>query len=332
MKVIVITAMFPTADRPSWGTFVKEQVASLKNEGVDVEVFAFDGQGSALNYLKAGFALRGIVKKKDYDLVHAHYGLTGAAALMQSTVPVVITFHGSDLLGEVGSSKKYTFSGKIKTWISRWAAYNADGRIIVADVLKEKLGSLSSVTIPMGVDLSIFKPMNRFEAKTRLSFSTTKKYVLFVANPKNQVKRFDIASKAVSLLNERGINVELLPIYNIPHDQVPLYMNACDVLVLTSMHEASPCVIKEAMACNLPIVSVNVGDIAERIFGVEGCFLCERTPEDVSTKLRQALEFEFNLDNRSKVIELGLQNIAKQVMSYYENILFTSHQNFTPRE
>jgi len=323
MRVIVFSAMYPTEDRPAWGTFVKEQVESLIDLGVDVDVFAFDGKGCALNYLKAGLSLRKILKKKTYDLVHAHYGLAGAAALMQSKLPVVITFHGSDLLGEVGISKKYTFSGKIKTWISHWAAYNAAGRIVVGDILRKRLGSLSSVTIPMGVDLSIFKPIDQFEAKARLLYSNTKKYILFGANPNNHVKRYDIASEAVALLNEAGLDIELISLYNIPHNQVPLYMNACDVLVLTSMHEASPCVIKEAMACNLPIVSVNVGDVEERISGLEGCFLCERTPQDVAAKLRQVLESEITPDSRSKVSELSLQNIANEVVNVYENILFS---------
>jgi len=323
MKVIVFTAMYPTLERPSWGTFVKEQVESIKNEGVDVDVFAFNGNGSPWSYLRAGLTLRHILREKRYDLVHAHYGLSGAAALLQTTRPVVVTFHGSDLLGEVGLHKKYTFAGKIKTMISQGTAVCAAERIVVANLLKSKLGSFSSVTIPMGVNLSLFKPMEKFEARNQLGYSQTKRFVLFVANPKNQVKCFDIARDAVSLLQEDGINVELISLYNISHDQVPLYMNACDVLVLTSLHEASPCVIKEAMACNLPIVSVNVGDVAERINGIQGCYICGRTPVDVATKLRLALESKSNPDSRQKISELSLQNIARQVINVYEKVLVT---------
>ncbi len=326
MRVLVVTAMYPTPEKPTWGTFVKEQVDSLIEAGVDIDVFAFDGNGSAWNYLKASLTLRGILSEKPYDLVHAHYGLAGAAAIMQSNCPVVITFHGSDLLGEVGIHKKYTLGGKIKTGISRGAALCAAERIVVANLLKTKLWPKSAVTIPMGVDLSLFKPMSRFEARERLGYSQEKQLVLFVANPNNQVKRFDIAREAVSLLQEAGFNAELLPLYNIPHNQVPLYMSACDVLVLTSMHEASPCVVKEAMACNLPVVSVNVGDVAERIDGVQGCFLCERTPQDVASKLRQVLEYGYRPDSLSRISELSLPNIAKRVLVVYEKVLLSRNQ------
>lgn len=321
MRILVVTAMYPTPDRPAWGTFVKEQVDSLIEAGIDVNVFSFDGKGSAWNYLKASQALRGILKKKSYDLVHAHYGLTGAAALMQPVRPVVVTFHGSDLLGEVNSHKKYTLAGKIKTGISRGAALCAAERIVVADFLKSKLWPRSAITIPMGVDLSLFKPMPCCEARERLGYAQEKQIVLFAANPNDPLKRFDIARDAVALLQRAGLNVELLPLCNVPHHQVPLYMNACNALVLTSMHEASPCVVKEAMACNLPVVAVNVGDVAERIGDVTGCFMCERTPQDVAAKLRIVLETGYVPDSRSKISALSLQNIARQVAAVYENVL-----------
>jgi teichuronic acid biosynthesis glycosyltransferase TuaC len=318
MRVLVATAMYPTQDKPAFGIFVKEQVDSLREAGVDVDVFAFDGKGAAKSYLAASSALRRILSKKSYDVVHAHYGLTGAVAVMQTRCPVVITFHGSDLLGLIGSRKQYSLSGKVKTVISRGAALGAAQCIVVANLLKSKLWLKSAVTIPMGVDLSLFKPMPPNEAREQLGCSHNKRRVLFVAHPKDLNKRFDIAQAAVHLLQEAKSNVELLPLYNVPHCQVPLYMNACDVLVLTSMHEASPCVIKEAMACNLPIVSVDVGDVAERINALEGCYLCDRTPQDVAAKLRKVLENGHRPDSRSKVAEFSLQNIARRVRAVYE--------------
>ncbi len=327
MRVLVVTAMYPTPEKPASGTFVKEQVDSLREAGVDVDVLAFDGKGSARNYLKAGITLRRIVSEKSYDLIHAHYGLAGAVALMQTRCPAVVTFHGSDLLGEVGFQYKYTRAGKAKTIISRAAAVCASERIVVADFLKSKLWPRSAVTIPMGVDLSLFKPIPMAEARERLGYTRKKQLVLFVARPDDYDKRFDIAQEAIALLQEARFDVELLPVYNVPHHDVPWYMNACDVLVLTSMHEASPCVIKEAMACNLPIVSVNVGDVAERVEGVEGCYLCERIPRDVAAKLRQALKNGRCSDGRSKIAGLGLQNIACQVSAVYRKVLLTNRQS-----
>ena len=323
MRVLIVTAMYPTKERPAWGTFVKEQVHSLREAGIDVDVLAFDGGGTVKNYLKAGMTLRHTLRKNSYDLVHAHYGLTGIPARMQARCPVVVTFHGSDLLGEVGFQRQYTIQGKLKTLISKCIAISVKQCIVVADLLKPAIWFKSAVTIPMGVNLSLFKPSSPQEAREQLGLSHNKQRVLFAAHPKNYTKRFDIAQAAISLLQEAKLDVELLPLCNVPHHQVPLYMNACEVLVLTSMHEASPCVIKEAMACNLPVVSVDVGDVAERIKGVEGCYLCERTPQDVAAKLHNALQNGRRTTGREKVHDLSLEKTAQKVIAVYEQILAT---------
>ncbi len=323
MRVLVVTAMYPTQDKPAFGTFVKEQVDSLQEAGVDVDVLAFDGKGGTKSYLAAARTLRRTLRKKPYDLLHAHYGLTGVVARMQTRRPVVVTFHGSDLLGGVGSRGQYTPLGAVTTVISKLVALSVAQCIVVADILKSKLWLRSAVTIPMGVDLSLFRPKSPREAREQLGLSHDKRRVLFVAHPNNHTKRFDIAQSAVRLLQEAKLNVELLPLYNVPHHQVPLYMNACDVLVLTSMHEASPCVIKEAMACNLPIVSVNVGDVAERIDGLEGCYLCDRTSQDVAAKLHLVLADGRRTNARDRIQSLSLQSVARKVIAVYEEILTT---------
>lgn len=323
MRVLVVTAMYPTQNRPAFGTFVKEQVDSLREAGVEVDVLAFDGSGGVKSYLEAARTLRRLVREKPYDVVHAHYGLAGVVARMQTRCPVVVTFHGSDLLGGVNSQHQYTLLGTVTTILSKLVSLVVTKRIVVAEMLKSKLWLRSAVTIPTGVDLSLFEPMPSWEAREQLGLGHDKKRVLFVAHPNNHTKRFDIAQKAVCLLQETRPNVELLPLYNVPHYQVPLYMNACDVLILTSMHEASPCVIKEAMACNLPIVSVNVGDVAQRIDGVEGCYLCDRTPQDVAAKLHKVLEDGRRTDGREKIRNLSLQSVARKVVAVYEEIRAT---------
>jgi glycosyltransferase involved in cell wall biosynthesis len=318
MKVLVATHMYPSPNRPAFGVFVKEQVDSLKDAGVDVDVLVFDGKGGVKGYLAAARVLRQTLHKRPYDLVHAHYGLTGLVGRMQIRCPLVVTFHGSDLLGGVGSQYRYTLLGRVVATVSKLAGLVATSRIVVADILKSELWFRSAVTIPMGVDLSLFKPMSPQKAREQLKLDHSKKRVLFVAHPSNRIKRFDVARGAVQLLQEVNPDVELLPVYNVPHHQIPLYMNACDVLVLTSMHEASPCVVKEAMACNLPIVSVKVGDVAERIDGIAGCYLCRRTPLDVSAKLHQALEYGHRTNGRERIQSLSLQNVAQKVISVYQ--------------
>ena len=323
MRVLVVTAMYPSADRPANGTFVKEQVESLREAGVEVDVLAFGARGKGVNYLRAVGALWRQLRAKRYDVIHAHYGLVGFVARLQFQCPVVVTYHGSDLFGRPTPDHKPTVKGTTSRLISKLVGSMVTQRIIVAPVLRPKIWPLDAVIIPMGVDLSLFKPAPREEARRQLGLPPDKRLVLFVAHPKNYIKRYDLAEAAVQLLRQASPDVELIAVYQAPHEQVPTFMNACDALVLTSTYEASPCVIKEAMACNLPIVSVNVGDVAERIDGVEGCYLCERTPEDIATKLRRVLEDGRRPDSRSKIAELSLQNVARRVIAVYQAALGT---------
>jgi glycosyltransferase involved in cell wall biosynthesis len=313
--------MYPTIDKPALGTFVQEQVDSLRKIGIDVDLFSFEGNGKIANYFKAIPAFRRALQKKPYDLVHAHYGLSGFVARMQINCPVVLTFHGQDLMPEPDAHDRTNPRSLLATTIGRLVALVVAECIVVADILKSKLWFRSAVTIPMGVDLSLFRPVQLREAREHLGISDNTRKVLFVGDPNAQRKRFCLARQAVDLLQKDGLMVELLCLHDVPHENVPEYMNACDVLVLTSKQEASPCVIKEAMACNLPIVSTNVGDVAERINGVRGCYLCEATPRDIARKLRLALSRDCQSNGREKIKDLSLEIVAERVIEVYQNVL-----------
>ncbi len=319
MRVLVLTAMYPTPERPVFGTFVREQVESLRREGVDVEVMYFDGGRSFRNYLKAGVALRRRLAAERFDVVHAHYGLTALPARMQFTRPVVVTYHGSDLLGQVGPDGSYTFSGRLKVLLGKALGFLVNDRIIVARRLRTRLWSAH--VIPMGVDMELFVPGPRADARAQLGLDPAKRYVLFVANPANRGKRHDIASKAVAILAGNDPSIELLVVFKVPHDHVPAYMRAADVLVLTSDHEASPCVIKEALASNLPIVSVRVGDVEERLAGVRNCHLCAQDPVDVAAKLAAALADSRPTNGRDMVAAISLHNTALSTIDVYRRVL-----------
>lgn len=319
MRVLVLTSMYPSAKHPASGTFVEEQVLSLRKAGVEVDVMAFEGGRSFRNYLRAGFDLRNHLKRNRYDLIHAHYGLVGLPACMQFRCPVVLTYHGSDILGEVGPDGNYTFGGKLKVLLCKALGYMVAERIIVAEALRTKLWS--ATLIPMGVDMDLFRPISRQDARQQLDFDQNSKLVMFVANPANRRKQFDIARAATDRLAAIDPSIEIVPVYNVAHDLVPVYMNAGNVLVLTSDHEASPCVIKEALACNLPIVSVDVGDVKERIAGIDGCYLCERTIDDIAAKLRLALAFDRQTTGRDKVRELSMEDTARRTIAVFEKAI-----------
>jgi glycosyltransferase involved in cell wall biosynthesis len=321
MRVVALTAMYPTPPNPSQGTFVKEHVDSLRAAGAVVEVLHFDGGQSLLSYLKAGFKLRKLLKERDFDIVHAHYGLTGIPALMQRKCPVVITYHGSDLLGEVNRSGHYTIFGRIKALVGKVCGLFAQGKTVVAPILAKHTWGSTPTVIPMGVDLSKFKPLDRSHCRSQLGLPSDKPLLLFLANPENGVKRFDIASAAVDLARTSIPDLELLPVFGIDHAQIPLYLNACDALILTSNHEASPCVIKESLACNLPIIAVDVGDVAERMDGVEGCFLCEQSSPALAEGIRSVFHFGRRTNGRLKVEEISLENTARKTMTLFQKVV-----------
>jgi teichuronic acid biosynthesis glycosyltransferase TuaC len=321
LRVLVLTAMYPTESNPSKGTFVKEQVDSLLAEGIDVSVMQFNGDRSLWSYLQAGLNLRRKLSKDSFDIVHAHYGLTGLPALMQKNCPVIITFHGSDLLGEVNSAGEYTLVGRLKVYLGKFCGYWAKHKIVVAPILKDLTWGAPPSVIPMGVDLDRFRPMDQNVCREQLGLPTDKKLLLFLANPANSVKRFDLAKAATELAKDSVQDLELLPVFGIDHSRIPLYLNACDGLILTSNHEASPCVIKESLACNLPIVTVDVGDVAERIQGVEGCFLCNQNIDALAEGIVALFSFNRRTDGRKNVEAISLKKTAERTIKIYLSAL-----------
>ena len=192
--------------------------------------------------------------------------------------------------------------------------------------LKIRSGKNLSI-IPNGVNLDIYKPLDRLTAIEKLNWTKSKTFkILFLADIHRKSKNFTLAQSAMRILNNS--NAELVYFHDIPKDQVPLYLNAVNVVLLTSLWEGSPNIIKEAMACNIPIVSTNVGDV-EMLFGkTEGCFLTSFDPINVADKLQLAIDFSDKhvcTKGRDRIIELGLdsKNVAKKLIKLYEKVLAT---------
>ncbi|MBE9502501.1 MAG: glycosyltransferase [Dehalococcoidia bacterium] len=309
MKVLVVTNMYPTEEKPSFGTFVREQVESLRKEGVHVDVLFVDGGKSTLNYLWAFPRLWARLLTHRYDLIHAHYVFSGIIARGQFIDPVVLTHHGSQV-----------FQG----WqapICRMVTPFMDRAIVVSPEMREKMGNNTVEVIPCGIDFDLFKPMPREQAREELNLPQDKKLVLWAGEYWRPIKRFDIVQKSVDLLREKDPDAELVLVGKKPLHVVPKYMNACDVLLLVSDGEGSPMVIKEAMACNLPIVSVPAGDVPEVIEGTEGCYLCSQDPQDVAEKLELALKWSKRTNGRAKIGHMEIGAISRRIISLYEELL-----------
>lgn len=308
MKILVVTNMYPVPEEPALGIFVQEQVESLRRKGVDVDVFFINGRRYRRNYL-TGF-LRYLPQPwlHRYDLIHAHYPLTGLIARAQVRYPLIVTYHGIEVV--------YGWQGTV----CKLLAPRVDRVIVTSERVRQGLGMAAARVIPCGVNLELFQPRPRQEARATLGLPLDKKLVLFCAGMRPE-KRFDIVKAAVERLRVSDPEVQLVVATEQPHAVIPLYMNACDVFVLASEYEGSPTVIKEAMACNLPVVSVDVGDVGEVIGGTEGCFLCERTPDDLAAKLALALARGERTDGRGSIQRLSLESIADRLITEYESVL-----------
>ncbi len=293
--------------------FIKSQAESLTKLGHTIDYYPVKGKG-LWGYLSNITKLSKFIKKGDYDIVHSHYSFCGIVSALATKKPVVCSLMGSD----VKESGLWRFI--IKYFIMhKW------GKTIVKSVdMKTELGIDTVEVIPNGVDLELFKPLDKNDCRKELGWDIGKKIILFAADPKRPEKNFSLAKKATETLNIQ--DVELKVVYPVPHKDIPIYLNATDLLLSTSLWEGSPNIVKEAMACNCPIVSTNVGDVKWLLDGVEGCFITTNDPKDVADKIKKALNFRGKTKGREKLISLGLdsEHIAKMIIQVYEEVIYNT--------
>lgn len=324
MKILMLTNVYPTPKYPGRATFIKGQIDSIEREGVEIAlryINAIDGRSAFFKMLPRIW-LDSIFGH--YDLIHAHYGTSGVVARLQFRLPVIVSYLGSDLLGLPGPSGKKTIPSRAVSLVSRFLAYFTDVSIVKSREMTKLLpGEIKSYVIPNGVDLSLFRPIERREACRLIGLDPNKKYVLFPSNADWPRKCFPLARDAVDILKKEYKNVELIYLYGKKQSDVPIYMSACDAMVLTSLWEGSPNVIKESMACNLPIVSVDVGDVRYIIQDCPGCYLTDRDPDLIAEKLKLILLSGKRTSGREKIQHLEIQQVAMRIIHIYESVLRT---------
>jgi len=322
MRVLVITTEWPTPQQPFRVPFLTRQIELLQNRGIELEIFHFEGKKNPINYLKAYFAFLKKIRKKKYDLVHAQWGQSALPALF-SDLPLIITFRGSDLQGITNSKGTYSVLGKILYKISCFGAGKAHAVMLVSASMRKLLPDINDAKIkivPSGVNLNLFSPLNSLDCRLKLGFDTQKKIILFGGDPERTDKRYYLANEALSYIDKR-FDIELLTVKNIEQVNMPLYINAANLVLLTSKHEGSPNIIKEALACNKPVVSVNVGDVAERIRNVRGSWVVEDTPQSIAAAITRVLDSKDEYESRSSVLELDENLITDQIINIYKQLL-----------
>lgn len=289
---------------------VKTQGESLRKNGVELDYFPIKGKGFK-GYIKSIPKLKRFLKSHKYDIVHAHYSLSAIVASLANAKPLVVSLMGSDVQAKIF----WRLITKLFNQIY-WKEI-----IVKTDRMKKQIGTADALVIPNGVDFDTFKPIDKHTAKKRVGFNN-KQHIIFVANPQREEKNYQLAKEAFDLLNDKNIELNILS--DVEHNLMPYYMNAADVLLLTSLWEGSPNVIKEAMACNLPIVSTDVGDVKAAICNTEGCYIASFDPEDVAGKIKMALGFGKRTNGRERIIKLGFDSdtIAKRIINVYKEVLY----------
>lgn len=304
--------------------FIKEQGDSLKQQGIDVDYYPIVGKGLS-GYLKAGLKLKKYLAKNRYDVIHAHYTLSGWAAIIGAgKLPVVLSLMGTDANGAYVGVKKVALKSRISTFLT-WSIQPFVKAIISksANIEKHVYLKHKSYIVPNGINLEKFKPANT-ESITVDGLKNGKRKVLFLGDKNKIGKNYPLAQAAVTQLGLT--NVELVSPYPLSHSEVPAYLNTADVLVLPSLMEGSPNVIKEAMACNCPIVSADTGDVRWVLGETDGCYLASYDVNDFSRKIKDALDFSKNkgrTNGMQRIIELGLdsETIARRIAAIYKKIL-----------
>jgi len=322
MRVLVATSIYPTSENPSRGTFVRTQVEYLKRAGVEVELFHLKGPSRKLMYPKAVLELRQRLRASPIDLVHAHYSYVGIVARTQWRVPVVVSYCGDDLLGTMNMRGKPTLFSRLAVFAGRLLSHQVDGVIVKSREMADRLKRKKDVyVIPHEVDFELFRPMDREQARIALGLDLQKKYLLFAASPDIPVKRFPLAKEVADRLRRQNPEIELLVVHKEPQDRLPFFMNACDALVFTSYQEGSPNVVKQAMACNLPIVSTDVGDVREIIGRTDGCYVCEPDAQEFTDHLFDILRLRQRTQGREQVQHLSGPAVAQRIIQVYEQVL-----------
>ncbi len=332
-RVLMVTGIYPTPERPHKGTFVKPIVDSLLADGHKVEiVHPNPSHPMPLRYLSATIQVFLKTLTGRFDIVHGHYGLWCLVARMQWTTPVVAAYLGDDLLGTVTEDESISKKSLFVVRVSQWLCRHVEVVTVKSEQMKKASLTEDAVVLADGINFDLFQPIPRAEARTHLGWDQDKYYVVFANNPTIPVKNFKLAKAALEHLSERGIEAELKVATGLPQAQVVQYINASNALILPSIAEGAPNVVKEAMACNIPVVATNVGDVEQVISQTEGCSVCARDAASMAEGLEKALLHTERTTGRADILQSDHMVTLKHVLSMYAQALQKKAQKRSKRK
>jgi len=315
MKVLHITNNYPTGNLPIFGIFVKEQIDSLVDSGIETELFFINGrEKGSFEYVKSIFKIARILDKKKYEIIHCHHSFS-ALVLFLATI---FRRKKNKYLVSFQSDPKNEFFGLFY----RLFKFKFDGFIFKN---KPNLGDKKSFYLPNGVNEFLFRPILRNEACNYLSLDINKKYILFVSSNKlRKEKRFDVFQKVLRILqtNYPKLNFEMINMINVSRSDVPFFFNAASVHLLTSDFEGSPNSVKESIFCNTPVVSTNVGNVDEICRGIKGCFVSSsNNTNELADLVIKAINVD-DFNGRDILLKKGysINNVALKLIDSYKKI------------
>lgn len=340
MRVLIATNMYPTAAAPYLGVFVRQQELSLRRLGVEVEVAAHIGRDSRWNYPRALPELVLRLRAAPFDLIHSHHTYSTVLALAARRLarartpagrplPIVETFHESEVF-QRGTRFNQDALKRMRHWLGlkAWALRRVDFAIPVQrDMLRVVLGAdagaVRSRVIPAGIALDRFTPEHPAAARQRLGWDPAQTVIFFPCDPGKPEKRHDLAQAAFHVFAHAHPGARLVTGGAVPYDLMPDYLKAADVILHPTDYEASPTVIKEALACERPVVATGAGDVRECYGDLPGVLLCDWDAADIARKLETALAIRTPYGGRQRLIELelDLDQVARRVLRVYEDVM-----------
>jgi glycosyltransferase involved in cell wall biosynthesis len=289
--------------------YIFDQYVSLKEHVHTIDVFFLKGTG-IWSYFRGAYELRDYLKKKSYDIVHAHYGYCGLIAGLVSKFPVAVTYHGTDI------------TEKISNVISLFSILLANWNIFVSEKIYRKAiwSPINNFSIiPCGVDLDLFKPSEIENSSIKKIFYENKKRILFSSSFSNKVKNYPLAKESLLLL--RDLDVSIIELKNKTRIEVAEMLNNCDLLLLTSFTEGSPQIVKEAMACNCPIVATDVGEVKEIIGDTDNCFVTGFDKYEIAEKVKLIFNNGERSNGRKFINNYSSKRIAIKIFEVYNKVL-----------
>lgn len=327
--VLVLTNLWPHTADPAYGIFVKRQVDSLREAGLRVDVLFVRGYLSRLAYAIAALTLAKLSRagRPPYQLVHVHGGEAVLSAVTYRRAPIVASYLGDDLLGTRKAHGRFTPVWRLRRAVLRRSAHFVRHTITKSHEMELALPRscrARNEVVPNGVDDSVFVPLPRDHARRRLGWDTEARIVLFGGNPGIPVKRFWLGEAACKAASAKLGVVQLEKLAGVAPEDVPLMMNAADCLLLTSITEGSPNVVKEAMMCGLPVISTPVGDVDKLLQNVSPSWVREPSPDAFADALVECLRLRRRSDGRLKSPHLRARPIAERILSVYGATLLQS--------